>query len=86
MGVGMTKHDWKTWTYNQIAIDNHFYKDQRTYCDVCKMEIPFDITWPEYLEIWKSPCIGRPSPPSGSHDDSIGVSPPSVPGGPPTND
>jgi len=63
MGVRMTKHDWKTWTYNQIAIDNHFYKDQRTYCDICKMAMPFDITWPEYLEIWKSPCPSVPVTP-----------------------
>ena len=55
----MTQHDWKTWTYNQMEIDSHIYKDERTYCDVCKQEIPFDISWPEYLEIWKSPCPGE---------------------------
>jgi len=49
-----------------MVIDKRIYKEEATYCETCKMEMPFDISWPEYLEIWKSPCPGVPVTPEAA--------------------
>lgn len=43
----------------QMEIDGQVYKDETTFCDRCKMEMPKDVGWLEYLEIWKSKCKGE---------------------------